>query len=84
MPTASPSPANAPGPGPPLRLTSADPGAAHPWRPAVDGGPSRPPAIIDPLTAAVAVLALLWKTKLNNAWLIAGGAVIGLPHALLT
>ncbi|MET8333919.1 chromate efflux transporter [Streptosporangium canum] len=43
-------------------------------------------AIIDWLTAAIALiaLALLWKTKLNNAWLIAGGTVIGLAHTLLT
>ncbi|WP_245651926.1 chromate efflux transporter [Streptosporangium amethystogenes] len=43
-------------------------------------------AIIDPLTAAIALatLALLWKTKLNNAWYIAAGAAIGLAHALLT
>ncbi|MCG5219176.1 chromate efflux transporter [Streptosporangium sp. KLBMP 9127] len=43
-------------------------------------------AIIDPLTAAIALvtLALLWKTKLNNAWYIAGGAAIGLAHTLLT
>ncbi|TMR99941.1 chromate efflux transporter [Nonomuraea basaltis] len=42
-------------------------------------------AIIDPLTAAIALLtlALLWKTKLNNAWYIAAGAVIGLAHTLL-
>ncbi|GAA0416246.1 chromate transporter [Acrocarpospora corrugata] len=42
-------------------------------------------AVIDPLTAAIALvtLALLWKTKLNNAWYIAGGAAIGLAHTLL-
>ncbi|MFC4590111.1 chromate efflux transporter [Sphaerisporangium corydalis] len=43
-------------------------------------------AIVDPLTAviALATLALLWKTKLNNAWYIATGAAIGLAHSLLT
>nr|WP_157553851.1 chromate efflux transporter [Herbidospora sakaeratensis] len=43
-------------------------------------------AIVDPLTAAIAVvtLVLLWATRLNNAWYIAAGAVIGLAHALLT
>ncbi|GIH28357.1 chromate transporter [Acrocarpospora phusangensis] len=43
-------------------------------------------AIIDPLTGAIALvtLALLWKTKLNNAWYIAAGAAIGLAHTLLT
>ncbi|MFG1964808.1 chromate efflux transporter [Nonomuraea sp. NPDC049028] len=42
-------------------------------------------AIIDPLTAVIAVvtLVLLWKTRLNNAWFIAGGAAIGIAHALL-
>lgn len=39
-------------------------------------------AIIDPLTALIgaATLLLLWKTKLNNAWYIAAGALIGLAH----
>ncbi|WP_245657696.1 chromate efflux transporter [Herbidospora mongoliensis] len=43
-------------------------------------------AIIDPLTAAIALvtLGLLWKTKLNNAWYIAVGAAIGLAHTFLT
>ncbi|GAA1008209.1 chromate transporter [Acrocarpospora pleiomorpha] len=43
-------------------------------------------AIIDPLTAAIALLtlALLWKTRLNSAWYIAAGAAIGLAHTLLT
>ncbi|WP_433519071.1 chromate efflux transporter [Nonomuraea sp. CA-143628] len=42
-------------------------------------------AIIDPLTVVIAVvtLVLLWKTRLNNAWFIAGGAAIGIAHALL-
>ncbi|MFI5842523.1 chromate efflux transporter [Catenuloplanes sp. NPDC051500] len=41
-------------------------------------------AIVDPLTAAITVvtLLLLWRTKLNNAWYIAAGAVIGLVHKL--
>jgi chromate transporter len=43
-------------------------------------------AIIDPVTAAIAVvtLLLLWRTKLNNAWYIAAGAAVGLAHTLLT
>ncbi|MEV0381719.1 chromate efflux transporter [Nonomuraea sp. NPDC050643] len=43
-------------------------------------------AIVDPLTTAIAVIALvlLWKTTINNAWLIAGGAAVGLAHTLLT
>ena len=43
-------------------------------------------AIVDPLTAAVAgvTLLLLWRTKLNNAWYIAGGALIGCAYTLLT
>ncbi|MEW9529523.1 chromate efflux transporter [Microbispora sp. NPDC049125] len=43
-------------------------------------------AIVDPLTAAIALatLALLWKTRLNNAWYIAGGVAIGLAHTLST
>lgn len=43
-------------------------------------------AIVDPLTAAVAAatLLLLWRTKLNNAWYIAGGALIGCAYTLLT
>jgi chromate transporter len=42
-------------------------------------------AIVDPLTVAIAAvtLLLLWRTKLNNAWYIAGGALIGLAHTLL-
>jgi chromate transporter len=42
-------------------------------------------AIVDPLTAVIAVvtLVLLWKTKLNNAWFIAGGAAIGIARTLL-
>jgi chromate transporter len=43
-------------------------------------------AIVDPLTAAIALatLGLLWRTRLNNAWYIAGGALIGLAHTFLT
>lgn len=42
-------------------------------------------AIVDPLTLAIAVatLALLWKTKLNNAWFILAGATIGLAVTFL-
>ncbi|HEY7224167.1 MAG TPA: chromate efflux transporter [Micromonosporaceae bacterium] len=41
-------------------------------------------AIVDPLTAAIAVatLLLLWRTRLNSAWYIAAGALIGLTHTL--
>ncbi|MFI9561141.1 chromate efflux transporter [Nonomuraea endophytica] len=43
-------------------------------------------AVVDPLTAAITVISLLllWKTRLNNAWLIAGGAVVGLARTFLT
>jgi chromate transporter len=42
-------------------------------------------AIIDPLAAAITAITLLlvWRTRLNNAWYIAAGALIGLGHALL-
>ncbi|GAA0584323.1 chromate efflux transporter [Kribbella sandramycini] len=42
-------------------------------------------AIVGPVTASIAVvtLLLLWRTNLNNAWYIAGGALIGVVHALL-
>ncbi|MEU1881410.1 chromate efflux transporter [Streptosporangium sp. NPDC020072] len=42
-------------------------------------------AIVDGLTAAIALatLVLLWKTRLNNAWYIAAGALIGFAHTLL-
>jgi chromate transporter len=33
---------------------------------------------------AVVTLVLLWRTKINNAWYIAGGALVGLAHTLLT
>ena len=29
-------------------------------------------------------LVLVWRTKINNAWYIAGGALVGLAHSLLT
>jgi chromate transporter len=43
-------------------------------------------AIVDPLTLAVAIAAgvALWRTQVNSAWLIAGGAAIGVAHALVT
>jgi chromate transporter len=43
-------------------------------------------AIVDPLIAAISLitLLLLWRTRLNNAWYIAAGALIGLGHTLLT
>jgi chromate transporter len=42
-------------------------------------------AIVDPITAAIAVvtLILLWRTRLNSAWYVAAGALIGLGHAFL-
>lgn len=41
-------------------------------------------ALADPLTVAIALAAavLLWRTRLNSAWLIAGGAVAGLISSL--
>ncbi|MFB9682261.1 hypothetical protein [Streptosporangium vulgare] len=38
-------------------------------------------AIVDPLTAAVAVVTVTppWTTRLANAWYIAAGAAIGRP-----
>jgi chromate transporter len=43
-------------------------------------------AIVDPLTAliALATLALLWRTRLNSAWYIGAGAVIGITQMGLT
>lgn len=43
-------------------------------------------AIVDPLTVAIAVVALavlLWKRP-NSAWLVAAGAAVGLAHGALT
>jgi chromate transporter, chromate ion transporter (CHR) family len=42
-------------------------------------------AFVDPLTVGLAVLALLlqWRTRLNTAWFIGGGAVIGVVRVLL-
>jgi chromate transporter len=42
-------------------------------------------ALIDPLTVAIAVatLILLWRTRLNSAWYVAAGALIGLARTLL-
>lgn len=41
--------------------------------------------LVDPLTAALAVgtFVLLWRTRLNSAWFIAAGAVVGLAHHYL-
>jgi chromate transporter len=43
-------------------------------------------AIVDPLTAvlAVATVVVLWRTRLNSAWLIGAGALVGLGHILLS
>jgi chromate transporter len=43
-------------------------------------------ALVDPLTVLLGVVALavLWRLKLNSAWLILAGAVVGLAHAALT
>jgi chromate transporter len=43
-------------------------------------------ALVDPLTVAVLAAAgvVLWRTRLNSAWLIAGGAAIGLIDAVVT
>jgi chromate transporter len=43
-------------------------------------------AVVDVLTLALAALAglALWRTPLNSAWLIAGGATVGLAHTLAT
>ena len=43
-------------------------------------------AIVDPLTVAIALvsLVLLWRTRVNSAWLIAAGAALGLARALLS
>jgi chromate transporter len=41
-------------------------------------------ALVDPLTVAILAAAgvALWRTQLNSAWLIAGGAAVGLVHSL--
>jgi len=43
-------------------------------------------ALTDPLTIGLAIAAgvALWRFRLNSAWLILAGAVVGLVHALLT
>jgi chromate transporter len=43
-------------------------------------------ALVDPLTVAILAAAgvALWRTQLNSAWLIAGGAAVGLVHSLAT
>lgn len=40
--------------------------------------------LVDPLTVALAVatLVLLWRTRLNSAWFIGAGALVGVAHAL--
>jgi chromate transporter len=42
-------------------------------------------ALVDPLTVTVAVVALvlLWLVRLNSAWVVGGGALVGLGYALL-
>lgn len=39
--------------------------------------------LVDPLTIGLAVVTVLvlWRTKLNSAWLIAAGALVGVLHA---
>jgi chromate transporter len=43
-------------------------------------------AIVDPLTAALAVLALalLLRWRRNAVWLVLAGAAVGIAHSLLT
>jgi chromate transporter len=43
-------------------------------------------ALVDPLTVAIATaaLVLLWRTRLNSAWYIGFGALVGLAHLALT
>ena len=43
-------------------------------------------ALVDPVRIglAAAALAVLWRLKVNSAWLILAGAVVGLAHAALT
>ena len=42
--------------------------------------------LVDPLTIGLcgATLVLLWRTRLNSAWFIAVGALVGVAHLLLT
>ncbi len=42
-------------------------------------------AFVDPFTVALAVVAgiLLWRTRLNTAWMVLGGAVLGLAADVL-
>lgn len=41
-------------------------------------------ALVDAITVAVAAVGViaLWRTKLNSTWLVAGGAAVGLLHAV--
>ena len=43
-------------------------------------------ALVDPLTVALLVASglALWRTRLNTTWLIAGGAIAGVAHELLS
>jgi chromate transporter len=43
-------------------------------------------ALVDALTVAIlaAAGAALWRTQLNSAWLIAGGAAVGIVHTIAT
>ncbi|TWG99602.1 chromate transporter [Nocardioides sp. J9] len=43
-------------------------------------------ALVDPLTVglAVATVVLLWRTRLNSAWFIAAGALVGVVRLLAT
>jgi chromate transporter len=41
-------------------------------------------ALVDPLTTALLVVTalLLWRTRLNSAWLVLGGAAVGIAASL--
>jgi chromate transporter len=43
-------------------------------------------ALVDPLTIAILAAAgvTLWRTQHNSAWLITGGAAIGIIHTMAT
>jgi chromate transporter len=43
-------------------------------------------ALVDPFTLGLAAAAglLVWRTRLNAAWIIAGGAALGLAARLAT